>query len=138
MCNRLYREMNTPVADLIKPGMKWTDMLWAGARRGMYVDAIGREQEWFDDRVQNRVRFQSRYEANLGGGKWHSVSIHPTDLGGFVVTRADVVRVFVEVPEADAALVRPGLTASVRVPSHGTTRRGRPSRVTSRTRAHWS
>ncbi|WP_292608513.1 PAS domain-containing protein, partial [Mesorhizobium sp.] len=23
-------------------------------------------------------------------GKWHSVSIHPTDLGGFVVTRADI------------------------------------------------
>ena len=90
MCNRLYREMNTPVADLIKPGMKWTDMLWAGARRGMYVDAIGREEEWFNDRVQNRVRFQGRYEANLGNGKWHSVSIHPTDLGGFVVTRADI------------------------------------------------
>jgi signal transduction histidine kinase/ActR/RegA family two-component response regulator len=90
MCNRLYREMNTPVADLIRPGMKWTDMLRAGASRGMYVDAIGREEEWFNDRVQNRVRFQSRYEANLGNGKWHSVSIHPTDLGGFVVTRADI------------------------------------------------
>ena len=90
MCNRLYREMNAPVADLIKQGMKWTDMLWAGARRGMYVDAIGREEEWFNDRVQNRVKFQSSYEAHLGKDKWHSVSIHPTDLGGFVVTRADI------------------------------------------------
>ena len=89
-CNRLYREMNQPVAELIKPGMKWLDMIRESARRGMYADAIGREDEWLNDRVQNRSKFQSRYEADLGGGKWHSVSMHSTDLGGFVVTRADI------------------------------------------------
>ena len=82
--------MNQPVADMIKPGMKWLDMLRESARRGMYADAIGREDEWVNERVQNRAKFQSRYEADLGGGKWHSVSMHPTDLGGFVVTRADI------------------------------------------------
>ena len=32
-----------PVAELIKPGMKWIDMLRESVRRGMYADAIGRE-----------------------------------------------------------------------------------------------
>ena len=77
MCNRLYRELNQPVADLIKPGMKWTDMLRESVRRGMYADAIGREEEWINDRIQNRAKFQSHYEADLGNGKWHSVSMHP-------------------------------------------------------------
>ena len=99
MCNRLYREMNQPVAELIKPGMKWMDLLQESVRRGMYVDAIGREEQWLNDRVQNRAKFQSRYEANLGNGKWHSVSMHSTDLGGFVVMRADIS----ERKEAEAA-----------------------------------
>ena len=90
MSNRAYRELNKPVADLIKPGMKWMDMLRESVRRGMYVDAIGREDEWLNDRMRNRTKFQSRYEADLGNGKWHSVSMHSTDLGGFVVTRADI------------------------------------------------
>jgi PAS domain S-box-containing protein len=90
MCNRLYREMNHPVAELIKPGMKWMDMLRESVGRGMYADAVGREDQWLNDRIQNRAEFRSRYEADLGNGKWHSVSMHSTDLGGFVVTRADI------------------------------------------------
>ena len=84
MCNRLYREMNHPVADLIKPGMKWMDMLRESVRRGMYADAVGRE-EMAQRSYPNRAKFQSRYEADLGNGNWHSVSMHSTDLGGFVV-----------------------------------------------------
>jgi PAS domain S-box-containing protein len=103
MCNSLYREMNHPVEDLIKPGVKWIDLLRESARRGVYPDAFGREDEWLDEIVRNRTDFRGRYEANLGNGKWHSVSIHPTDLGGFVVTRADISeRKKVEAVERDA------------------------------------
>ena len=90
MCNSLYREMNRLVDDMIKPGVEWTELLRELARRGAYPDAIGREEEWFEERIQSRIDFQRHYEVNLGNGKWHSVSIHPTDLGGFVVTRADI------------------------------------------------
>jgi PAS domain S-box-containing protein len=90
MCNRSYREMNGAVADMIKPGIKWTDLLTESVRRGVFADAIGREDEWLDERIRNRTDLRGRYEADLGNGKWHIVSIHPTDLGGFVVTRADI------------------------------------------------
>ena len=90
MCNRAYRALNQSVADMMEPGMKWLDMLRESARRGMYADAVGREDEWVNDRVRNRTKFQSRYEAELGDGTWHSVSMHQTDLGGFVVTRANI------------------------------------------------
>jgi RND family efflux transporter MFP subunit len=45
--------------------------------------------------------------------------LQPSDRGPplFVVTQMDPVRVFVEVPEADAALVRPGAKAAVTVPA---------------------
>jgi PAS domain S-box-containing protein len=90
MCNRSYREMNGAVADMIKPGMKWTDLLTESVRRGVFADAIGREDEWLEERIRNRADLRGRYEADLGNGKWHIVSIYPTDLGGFVVTRADI------------------------------------------------
>ena len=90
MCNSLYREMNRLVDDMIKPGVEWTELLRELARRGAYPDAIGREEEWFEERIQSRIDFQRHYEVDLGNGKWHSVSVHPTDLGGFVVTRADI------------------------------------------------
>ena len=90
MCNRLYRQMNGPVAELIEPGMKWTDLLRASVHRGMYADAIGREERMDErshpepDEIPKPLRGRPRR------GKWHSVSMHPTDLGGFVVTRADI------------------------------------------------
>lgn len=91
MCNALYREMNHPVEHLIKPGVEWSDLLRESVRRGVYVDAVGREEEWLDERLRpDRTGFHGRYETDLGDGRWHSVSIHPTDLGGFVVTRADI------------------------------------------------
>lgn len=91
MCNSLYREMNRAVAHLIEPGVEWSELLRESVRRGVYVEAIGREEEWLQERLQpDRTGFRGRYEADLGDGRWHSVAIHPTDLGGFVVTRADI------------------------------------------------
>ncbi len=90
MCNSIYREMNSPVEELIKPGVEWTEILRESVRRGVYPDAAGREDEWLGERIQGRIEYQRHYEVDLGNGKWHSVSIHPTDLGGFVVTRADI------------------------------------------------
>lgn len=90
MCNSLYRQMNHPLEAMLEPGMKWTDLLRETARRGLYPDAIGREDEWLDDRMRNRRELPGRFEVDLGNGRWHAISIHHTDLGGFVVTRADI------------------------------------------------
>lgn len=91
MCNSLYRQMNRPVEHMIRPGVKWQALLTESVRLGVYADAVGREEEWLNERLsEDRFGFHGRYEADLGNGRWHAVSIHPTDLGGFVVTRADI------------------------------------------------
>jgi RND family efflux transporter MFP subunit len=46
-----------------------------------------------------------------------------------VVARADVVRVLVDVPEADAGLVSAGCEANIRIPSSGATVPGKVSRT---------
>lgn len=106
MCNSLYRELNQPVRDLIKPGVEWNELLRESAKRGVYRDAVGREDKWLDEQIQSRIEFHSPFEVPLSDGKWHSVSIHPTDLGGFVVTRADISeRKKAEAAERDATAV---------------------------------
>jgi len=99
ICNSSYRDLNGPVRDIIKPGVDWSDVLRESVKRGVYPDAIGNEEEWLNERIRNRTEFHGTYEVNLGNGTWHSVSIHPTDLGGFVVTRVDIT----ESKKAEAA-----------------------------------
>ncbi|MEI5677774.1 MULTISPECIES: PAS-domain containing protein [unclassified Mesorhizobium] len=113
MCNRLYREMNHLVEDMVEPGVDWAALLREAARRGAYRAAIGREDEWFNERVRDRVGFLKDAPVELGNGQWHSVSVHPTRLGGFVVTRADISeRKKAETAERDAhALLRQVLDA---------------------------
>ncbi len=43
ICNERYREMNSAVADLLVPGLDWEILMRETARRGVYTEAIGRE-----------------------------------------------------------------------------------------------
>lgn len=102
MCNSIYRELNEPLGYMIKPGLDWRELLREGAKHGLFLDAIGREEEWLQGRVRDRISFHTHYEVPLSNGGWHSVSIHPTDLGGFAVTRADISeRKWADVAERD-------------------------------------
>ncbi len=93
MCNSEYRAMNSGVADLLEPGLNWEILMRESARRGIYADAIGREAEWVNDQLSNGGEFIQAFELKHTDGKVFHVSVHPTKLGGFVVTRTDVTSV---------------------------------------------
>ncbi len=112
--NKRYKEMNGLVADLLEPGLPYEMMLREMARRGGYADAVGREDEWVAERLENAVVYAKGDEVNHTNGKSYEVSIHPTKLGGFVVIRNDVTeRKQVEAQERDGdLLIRTMLDAS--------------------------
>lgn len=106
MFNKRYAEMNKGVADLLKPGLDWEILIRESARRGIYADAIGNEDEWIADRLINGVEFIQDYELTETDGKTYLVSVHPTDLGGFVVTREDITdKKQIEAAERDGDLL---------------------------------
>ncbi|MGB3387219.1 MAG: PAS-domain containing protein [Pseudaminobacter sp.] len=122
MCNSHYREMHQAVADIFKPGVEWIELLAEGARRGAYPEAVGREAEWLEQRIQSRVHFVRHYEFSVGEDKWHSVSVHPTELGGFVVTRADISeRKKAEAIERDATALLQRVLDACPSPTHMST-----------------
>ncbi|MDC1198934.1 PAS-domain containing protein, partial [bacterium] len=90
ICNDRYREMNAESAHIIKPGMPWEMLMRENARRGVYKDAVGREAEWIADRLEGGVEFIQDFLLEETSGRVTSVSVHPTSLGGFVVTRTDI------------------------------------------------
>ncbi len=112
--NKRYKEMNGLVADLLESGLPYEMMLREMAKRGGYADAVGREDEWVAERLDNAVLYAKGDEVNHTNGKSYEVSIHPTKLGGFVVIRNDITeRKQAEAQERDGdLLVRTVLDAS--------------------------
>jgi len=90
MHNARYAEMNALVEDLLVPGLDYEILLREMVRRGGYADAVGREDEWISQRLDNSLTFAQDDIVRHTNGKAYQVSIHPTQLGGFVVTRTDI------------------------------------------------
>jgi len=90
MFNKRYAEMNHSVADLLEPGLDWEVLMRETARRGIYTEALGREDQWVSERLHNGVQYIQDYELHHTDGTCYLVSVHPTELGGFVVTRTDI------------------------------------------------
>lgn len=97
--NKQYVEMNHAVADLIEPGLDWEILMRESVRRGIHTAAMGREDEWVSDHLGLGVEYIQNHELNHTDGSCHLASVHPTKLGGFVVTRTDIT----EKKKAEAA-----------------------------------
>jgi PAS domain S-box-containing protein len=114
MFNNSYREMNHAVADILEPGLDWEILMRETARRGVYAEAVGREDAWVSDRIESGVEYTQDYELQHTDGTHYLVSVHPTKLGGFVVTRTDITaKKQAEIAERDGdLLIRQVLEAS--------------------------
>ncbi|MEP1200291.1 ATP-binding protein [Tateyamaria sp.] len=114
MFNQRYAEMNKAVSHLLKPGLEWEILMRETARRGIYADAIGDEENWVSARLAGGIEFIQDYELRETDGRTYLVSVHPTRLGGFVVTREDITaKKQAEVEERDGdLLIRKVLDAS--------------------------
>ncbi|MFN8457554.1 MAG: response regulator [Anaerolineae bacterium] len=90
MYNKKYREMRGSTTDLIVPGVRFEDLIRAGAKRGLYVDAIGRVEEWVQERVSRHRQPKGSFEELLNDGRWLQVNEYKTQDGGVVVIRSDI------------------------------------------------
>lgn len=90
MCNQRYREYNSASADMLKPGVRWADFVRAGAERGQYVPALGRVEEWIEERQAQRASHARHVHIEQSDGRWFQVSNQPTRQGGYVAIRTDI------------------------------------------------
>ena len=92
MFNQQYANMNNAVAHLLKPGLDWEILMREKARRGIYTDAVGREERWIADRLAHHGERVQDFELSETDGRTYLVSINPTRTGGVVVPRREITR----------------------------------------------
>ncbi|MFQ5766244.1 MAG: PAS-domain containing protein, partial [Rhodospirillales bacterium] len=52
VCNDEYRRLHPKMEDILKPGMRFEDLVRTNIKRGMNADAIGREEDHIRDRME--------------------------------------------------------------------------------------
>jgi len=114
MCNSRYKAMNKATQELLKPGIKWDDILRAGIKCGQFGDATVDESKWIRERLRGVQGHNKAYEFQQSDGRWYSALSSPTREGGFVITRMDITkRIKMEKAQREAdTLVRQVLEAS--------------------------
>lgn len=90
MWNRKYYELNAYIAEAVKEGAAFSDILRASMNSSLLDDsAVARVRQ---EIAKGDFRSRSHEEFQLEDGKWYSVTRSPTSEGGFVVTRLDITR----------------------------------------------
>ena len=88
--NRRYLDYFAPLSDLMVPGARYGDLLRAGLDRGIYLDAIGREDAWFADVMRSHRAPVHEREIQLSNGRWIRTVEMAMPNGGRVGMRIDV------------------------------------------------
>jgi len=89
-CNESFKDLNSPIADLLQPGIGWEMLLREWNSRG----AIGRDGierlRWMESRLAGGAKIAAPLELQLANGAVHEISMRQTPVGGFVLTQLDI------------------------------------------------
>jgi PAS domain S-box-containing protein len=88
--NRRYLDYYSPIADLLVPGARYEDVLREGIARGVYRDALGREEDWIAEVLADHRSDHHEREVQMADGRWiRTVEMSMPD-GGHVGMRIDI------------------------------------------------
>ncbi|MCA9218109.1 MAG: PAS domain S-box protein [Planctomycetales bacterium] len=90
ICNSKYKVFYDISGDLLVPGAKFEEHIRVSAYRGQIAGAVGREEEWVRERVEQHQNPDGVYCQQLGNGRWLQVSERKTGEGGIVGVRTDI------------------------------------------------
>lgn len=101
MVNEAYRMIHFEIADIIKPGARFEDLLRAAAARGIYSEAVGREAEWLTERMAERGDPSINHLHRLKDGRWMLVTERRMRNGGTAGLRMDITKLKMAEAERD-------------------------------------
>ncbi|CAN5384823.1 hypothetical protein BH10PSE2_BH10PSE2_18290 [soil metagenome] len=88
--NQRYAEVNPELIEALVVGVTFSEMLQIGIDKGLYADAVGREQAWIEERVAARARASNSLEQQIADGRWLRVQDRRTAAGGTVTVCNDI------------------------------------------------
>ncbi len=88
--NHRYREMFPDSAEAMVLGASFEDLLRHGLRNGHVAEAVGREEDWLAERLDQMRHANGVSECQLSDGRWIEEHDHRTPDGGRVGVRRDI------------------------------------------------
>lgn len=101
--NDKYRSYYNLSRDAIYPGNSFENILRAGLKVGQYSDAIGREEEWLQERLKDHKDPSEPVEQKLSDGRWLKIAETRSPEGNTVGFRVDVTELKHAREKAEAA-----------------------------------
>ena len=92
LCNEAWRNLYPQSVDVLKPGITFENILRDGLKKGIHVDAVGREEEWLADRIRRHSNPSGAIETPLGDGRWALIRERRMRNGGIAGLRIDITQ----------------------------------------------
>lgn len=134
VCNSQYRRLYPISAPMIVPGSTFEDIARYGAERGQYPDAVGNEEEWLRQRMQDHRAANRAVLQRLPEGRWVQADERRTPQGGIAGVRTDVTQLVHKEQELAAANEKLALLST----TDGVTGIGNRRRFDQRLAAEWA
>ena len=93
MCNRQYKKIYSASAPAMEHGATFEAILRYGLEHGQYVEAVGKEDEWLEQRLLAHRNTETELEQQLNDGRWLRVYERQTSDGGRVGLRVDITQI---------------------------------------------
>ncbi len=90
LCNEKFREVNRAVIETTEPGTLFIDHLRAVLAQGGYLDAVGREDAWIEDRMHRHHNPGLPFEVERSDGQCLLTSEQRMPDGGIVTIATDI------------------------------------------------
>ena len=90
LCNSRHRELYPGLADLMEPGVRFEEIIRTAAERGLVRDAVGRAEEWIQERLGRHRNPPGPYLQRQSDGRWIQINERKTQDGGTVGVFTDV------------------------------------------------
>jgi PAS domain S-box-containing protein len=100
IANPAWRKFNKAIAEQVKPGMSFEEILGLQMAAGLFPEAKGAEDAWIRERLERHRNPQRSFEVARQDGRWLLVNEQRMPDGGIFSIAADVT----EIKEAQQAL----------------------------------
>ena len=90
LCNQAYRTLYPGSAHLMVAGARYEDLVRHSARAGNLPEALGREEQWVQQRLYEHRLGHAVSLHELLGERWMRLSEQRTPAGGIISVRTDV------------------------------------------------
>ncbi len=98
--NDEYLRLHPGLGDMIKPGVRFEDIVRTGVERGQIVEAVGREEPFIRARMHHHRNPPGPLLRELTDGTWYIINEARMPDGGIAVTETDIT----ELKDAEQAL----------------------------------